>query len=190
MALGFLFSSPTSNPVVIAMTFTAFPLFMSLTKYLVVLGVILLVFPMLIGRLERDKPLPVLNLGGECNIPTAPRPADDCEESFISVFTDLIRQYGKNVWMLLKPTVTLMILASLLSAALIVLVPWNSLLAEVTPLNAALVSLLAVMMPVPIALDVMFPAQLLTQGIAPGYVMLMTTTPGHLQHHPGHLFVA
>ncbi|MBA3651606.1 MAG: hypothetical protein H0W66_09055 [Chthoniobacterales bacterium] len=34
VALGFLFSSPTFNPVVIAMTFSAFPLFMSITKYL------------------------------------------------------------------------------------------------------------------------------------------------------------
>lgn len=178
VALGFLFSSPTFNPVVIAMTFSAFPLFMSVTKYLLVLSVILLVVPALIGRLERDKPLPVLSMGGECTIPVAPRAQGQCDESFFRVFAELITQYGRNVWMLLKPTVTLMVLASLLSAALIVLVPWSYLLSEVTPLKAALVSLIAVIMPVPIALDVMFPAQLLHQGIAPGYVMLMTTTLG------------
>ncbi len=179
VALGFMFSSPTFNPVVIAMTFTAFPLFMSVTKYLIVLGVIVLLVPALITRLERDRPLPVLKVAEECALPTPTRGTTaGCEESFFSVLTELLRQFGKNVWMLLKPTVTLMVLASLLSAALIVLVPWDSLLSEVTPLKAAIVSLIAVIMPVPIALDVMFPAQLLQQGVMPGYVMMLTMTLG------------
>ncbi len=65
-----------------------------------------------------------------------------------------------------------------MSAALLVLVPWNSLLSDMTPLKAPIVSLLAVIMPVPIALDVMFPAQLLHQGINLGYVMMLTMTLG------------
>lgn len=178
VALGFLFSSPTLNPVVVAMTFTAFPLLMSLTKYLLVIGVILLVVPLLIRALERSKPLPALETGSSCDLPAPQSRAESCKEPFLKVLGELLGQYGRNVWMLVKPTLTLMVLASVVSATLLILVPWNSLLSEVTPLKAAVASLLAVLMPVPIALDVMFPAQLLHQGIATGYVMMFTMTLG------------
>src|SRR2546428_2893028 len=59
VALGFLFSSPNFNPVVVMMTFLALPLAMSITKYAILLFVILLVVPSLIRWLEREKPLPV-----------------------------------------------------------------------------------------------------------------------------------
>jgi uncharacterized membrane protein YraQ (UPF0718 family) len=71
-----------------------------------------------------------------------------------------------------------MLLGSFLSAALLALVPWNSLLSSVTPLRMAAASLLSVFMPVPIAADVMFAAQLQHQGIASGYVMMFLTTLG------------
>jgi len=175
VALGFLFSSPTLNPVVMAMTFAAFPFAMGLTKYLLVAGVILVVVPLLIRALEKNKPLPALETGGACEIPAA---SDRCEEGFFKVLGEMLSQYGRNVWMLVKPTLTLMVLASVVSAALLILVPWSSLLSEVTPLRAAALSLLSVLMPVPIALDVMFPAQLLQQNIPAGYVMMFTTTLG------------
>jgi uncharacterized membrane protein YraQ (UPF0718 family) len=90
----------------------------------------------------------------------------------------MARDYGKNIWMLVKPTITLMLLASVVSSALLTLIPWQTLLSEVTPLRVACVSVVSVFMPVPIALDVMFAAQLFQQGIAPGYVMLFAMTLG------------
>jgi hypothetical protein len=48
VALGFLFSSPNFNPVVVMMTFMAFPLAMALTKYAILLFVILAGVPFLI----------------------------------------------------------------------------------------------------------------------------------------------
>lgn len=62
--------------------------------------------------------------------------------------------------MLVEPTIALMLLASLVSAAMPTLIPWQELLSEPTPLKLALVSLISVFMPVLIALDVMFAAQL------------------------------
>jgi hypothetical protein len=94
------------------------------------------------------------------------------------VFKELSVDYGNHVWMLLKPTLTIMLLASVLSSAVLTLIPWDSLLAEVTAVKIAVVSLIAVFMPVPIALDVMFAAQLQQQGIASGYVMLFAMTLG------------
>jgi len=90
----------------------------------------------------------------------------------------MAKDYGKHVWMLVKPTITLMLLASVLSATLLTLIPWPTLLADATPGKLALVSLVSVLMPVPIALDVMFAAQLQQQGVAAGYVMLFAMTLG------------
>ncbi len=179
VALGFLFSSPNFNPVVVMMTFMALPLAMSLTKYAILLFVILLVVPFLIRWLEREKPLQVFTVGDEeasCAIKFPP--PDDCQERFTTVFGELAKDFGKHVWMLVKPTITLMLLASVVSATLLVLIPWDSLLSEVTPLRLAFVSLISVFMPVPIALDVMFAAQLQQQGVPAGYVMMFAMTLG------------
>lgn len=179
VALGFLFSSPNFNPVVVMMTFMALPLAMSLTKYAILLFVILFVVPSLIRWLERDKPLPAFSTIDKeiaCAI-TIPAP-EDHRERFFTVFGELAKGYVKHVWMLFKPTITLMLLASVLAAALLVLVPWESLLSEVTPLRMAIASLISTFMPVPIALDVMFPAQLQQQGVMPGYVMMFAMTLG------------
>lgn len=179
VALSFLFSSPNFNPVVVMMTFMALPLAMGITKYAILLIVILFVVPSLIRWLERDKPLPVFSAIDEaatCAIKLPP--PEDCQEPFFRVFGELARDFGKHVWMLLKPTITLMLLASVVSATLLVLIPWDSLLSEVTPLRLAIVSLVSTFMPVPIALDVMFAAQLQQQGVAPGYVMLFAMTLG------------
>src|SRR5437870_2851873 len=90
VALGFLFSSPNFNPVVVMMTFMALPLAMSITKYAVLLFVILVVVPSLIRWLERAKPLPVFSAIDEtaaCAIPLPP--PDPCQERFTSVFGEL-----------------------------------------------------------------------------------------------------
>ena len=178
VALGFLFSSPNFNPVVVVMTFTALPLAMTLTKYAILLFVILVVVPSLIRWLERDKPLQIFTVGDEGAACGITLPADDCQEKFGAVFKELSVEYGKHVWMLLKPTLTLMLLASVVSATLLTLVPWDSLLSEVTPLKLALVTLISVFMPVPIALDVMFAGQLQQQGVPAGYVMMFAMTLG------------
>src|SRR5438309_1333754 len=136
VALGFLFSSPNFNPVVVMMTFMALPLAMSLTKYAILLFVILVVVPSLIRWLEREKPLQVFTVGdegGSCAIKLPP--PDDCQERFTTVFGELAKDFGKHVWMLFKPTITLMLIASVVSAMLLVLLPWDSLLSEVTPLR-------------------------------------------------------
>src|SRR5262249_9029291 len=158
---------------VVMMTFMALPLAMSLTKYVILLLVILLVVPSFIHWLEREKPLQVLTVGDEgasCIIRQSP--PNDCEEQFINVLGELVRDFGKPVWMLVKPAITLMLLASVVSATLLVLIPWDLLLSQVTPLRLAFAGLISVFMPVPIALDVMFAAQLQQQGVAAGYVMM------------------
>src|SRR5262249_37439355 len=104
--------------------------------------------------------------------------SDECQERFLTVLGELAKDFGKHVWMLLKPTITLMLLASVVSATLLVLIPWDSLLSEVTPQGLGCASLISTFMPVPIALDVMFAAQLQQQGVPAGYVMMFAMTLG------------
>lgn len=176
VALGFLFSSPNFNPVVVAMTFAAFPPALVLTKYAILLAVILGIVPGLIGRMERRKTMAAIGLDPIPEAVAPPRPPDT--DSFGTAFQEFATELGKNTWGLVKPTVTTMVLASLLASVLLVLVPWPSLLAHVTPLRMMLVSGLAVFMPTPIALDVMFAAHLQKLGVDSGYVMLFLTTLG------------
>ena len=181
VALGFLFSSPNFNPVVLMMTIMALPMAMVVTKYAILLLVILFIVPTIIRWLERDKPLEILTAGDQdtsCSIIQPRQQLDECTEKFTRVLKELALDFGAHIWMLLKPTITLMLLASIVSATVLTLVPWESLLSDVTPLKAIVVSIISVFMPVPIALDVMFAAQLQQQGIAAGYVMLFAMTLG------------
>ena len=178
VALGFLFSSPNFNPVVVMMTLTALPWTMGVAKYGILLLIILVVVPGILSWLERSRPLPAATVGedgGACPIPLV---EIECTEPFAMVFRELAGDFAGNVWMLVKPTITIMLLASLLSAAMLVLVPWQSLLAEPSFGKMGLVSLISTLMPVPIALDVMFAAELQQQGVAPGYVMIFAMTLG------------
>jgi uncharacterized membrane protein YraQ (UPF0718 family) len=178
VALGFLFSSPNFNPVVVMMTFLALPWTMSITKYATLALVILVVVPGIISWLERRKPLRPFAIGDEGAACALTPPGEECTEPLWSVIKELGREFSKNVWMLVKPTITIMLLASLAAAALLTLVPWPALLSELTPLRLGLVSLVSVFMPVPIALDVMFAAQLQQQGVPAGYVMSFAMTLG------------
>ncbi len=178
VALGFLFSSPNFNPVVVMMTFLALPLAMSVTKYVILLFVIIVVVPGVISLLERTKPFKPFTVGEEGETCAIPLPEAECTEPFWSVFKELARDFGKHIWMLVKPTITIMLLASLVSATMLTLIPWKEFLSEATPLRLGLASLVSVFMPVPIALDVMFAAQIQQQGVAPGFVMLFAMTLG------------
>ena len=61
--------------------------------------------------------LTTLHEGESCSIPLTP--PEDCEERFTTVLAELAGVYGKHVWMLVKPTIALMLLASVVSAALL-----------------------------------------------------------------------
>ena len=134
VALGFLFSSPNFNPVVVMMTVMALPCQVTLAKYAVLLLVILFVVPTLIRWLERDQPLQIKtvrkNEEATCAITLPP---DDCQERFFGVARDLAGDFVRHIWMLLKPTITIMLIASVVSATVLTLVPWDSLLSEATP---------------------------------------------------------
>ena len=177
VALGYLFSSPTFNPVVVAMTFLFLPWYFGFAKYILVCFLILVFVPRLIRYLESRRAMTPFtvdsSMGGACML------ADDpCNIRFSQTLVEVAKDYATHVWMLVKPTLVLMLIASVVSSALLVLVPWPALLGNVNFLYMAAAAILSVLMPIPIALDVMFAAQLYRQGVNPGYVMLFLTTLG------------
>src|SRR5438552_17995854 len=101
------------------MTFAAWPLAMSLTKYAILLVVIVGVVPALISWLERRDSIKPCTAGIEGEACAVPLNVADCTEPFWSVLREMARDYGKNVWMLVKPTITLMLIASVISSALL-----------------------------------------------------------------------
>ncbi|MDQ6699923.1 MAG: permease, partial [Acidobacteriota bacterium] len=178
VALGYLFSSPNFNPIVIAITFTLLPWYFGAVKYLVLLFVILVLVPRLIQYLERRGALTGFSATGvpaSCSL-EAPDPA--CSERFVLTAGQVLLNYAKHIWMLFKPTISLMLIASVASSALLVVVPWHALLGSISGWRLPAASLLAVFMPVPIALDVLFAGELFRSGINPGYTMMFLITLG------------
>jgi hypothetical protein len=160
---------------VLMMSLLALPLAMFLTKYFMLLAVILLVVPLLIKYFEKTEPIqmPNVHLDNEvCEIPL------NKSQPIGEVIKDLIMEFGRNLWLLIKPTATIMLLSAILASAMLVLIPWNDILANTNPLMKLLVTILATFMPVPIALDVMFAKQLLDKGVNSGYVMLFAMNLG------------
>lgn len=181
VALGFLFSSPNFNPVVVMMSVAALPSGMVAAKYAVMVLMIVVGVPVLV-RMFGDKPVPdsaELSMDGlgtaeSCALP----PAGASIESTWTVAKELGRQFVGHVWMLTKPTIAIMLAASLLSAAVLAVLPLDELLANPSMAGLGLVSVISTLMPVPIALDVLFAAQLQAAGGAPGYVMIFAMTLG------------
>jgi uncharacterized membrane protein YraQ (UPF0718 family) len=175
VALGFLFSSPNFNPVVILMTVTALPPAMVAAKYAVLLALIVLAVPMLVGALATPADPEVAGLESEaCSLPLTGAP----RESQLQVARELGAQFLRHVWMLTKPTLAIMLVASLASSTALALIPIDALLSDASGWRLGAASLLATLMPVPIALDVLFAAQIQAAGAAPGYVMLFAMTLG------------
>ncbi|NQY65505.1 MAG: permease [Alteromonadaceae bacterium] len=132
MALGFLFSSPNFNPVVVMMTVITFPVLMSFTKYALLIFVILFLVPVLIGWLEKrgmhNNYTAEIEINDQCQISTI----QPVQPKRWATFIEIAQVYAKSAWMLIKPTITIMIFASLLSSTLLILIPWTELLAQVT----------------------------------------------------------
>ena len=178
VALRYLFSSPNFNPVVIAITFSILPWYFGAVKYAVLLAVILLLVPRLIhylearGKLGRIKQSTALV---SCSLDFTLPP---CDKPVLETLREVLSDYAQHFWMLLKPTISLMLLASVLASALLVLIPWKEFLGVTGVGRMLAAAVLGVGMPVPIALYVLFAGELHRTGINAGYTMMFLMTLG------------
>ncbi|MGA2810990.1 MAG: permease [Candidatus Acidiferrum sp.] len=164
--LASMFSSPTLNVVVLAMTFALFPLPVALLKLATVL-LMLFVFAPLVGSRF-----------------AAPEPALDCPigvpltESWAEAFVSAAKSYAKNFWYIAKVGIPLMLLAAVLGALAIELAPQQALLHPATVLGVLAVSLIGAFLPVPMAFDVVIAYLAMTHNVPLPYVVAILCTLG------------
>jgi uncharacterized membrane protein YraQ (UPF0718 family) len=163
--LAAMFSSPTLNVVVLAMTFTLFPLQVGTLKLATVFVMIFAVAPLLgIGRKELS--------GVACALEIAP------QETWSEALSEIGKTYAKSFWYVLRAGLPLMLSASVLGALVAEAVPQTAMLGNVTFLGIVLVALIGTFLPVPMAFDVVIAYLAWSKGVPLPYVVALLCTLG------------
>jgi uncharacterized membrane protein YraQ (UPF0718 family) len=165
-ALAAMFASPALNVVVLAMTFTLFPLPLALLKLGTVLFLIFVFVPAISGR--NQDPEPPVNFA--IDVPLS--------ETWGQAFAATARSYAKSFWNVFRVAFPLMILAALLGAMAIELIPQQALVRPVSVLGIAAVALISAFLPVPMAFDVAIAYIVMSHGVPLPYVAAILCTLG------------
>ena len=164
--LASMFSSPTLNVVVLAMTFALFPLPIALLKLATVLLMLFVFAPLVAARY----PSPEVSVNCPIDIPVT--------ESWGQAFVSAIKSYAQNFWYIAKVGVPLMVLAAILGALVIEVVPQQALTSPVSLLGIIAVCLIGAFLPVPMAFDVVIAYIAMTHGVPLPYVVAILCTLG------------
>jgi uncharacterized membrane protein YraQ (UPF0718 family) len=180
--LATMFSSPTLNIIVISMLFSIFPLYLVVIKLTQTLVFILFLIPLLSRWVFREERLRTYG-DNSCAIqPTAAVPID---ESWLAALRGASITLGRNLAYIVIRTVPLMILAGLLGAIVVHLMPLTSLLEnEPSILSVAVVALVGIFLPVPVAFDIVLVAVLVSAGAPMIYSMTLLFTLGIFSVYP------
>ena len=164
--LATMFASPALNVVVLAMTFMLFPASVALLKLATVLFLIFVFAPAVASR---QLPQAV----------TIPCPIEiPGSETWAEAFRGIAASYTKSFWYVFRFAFPLMLLAALLGALVIELLPPQVLIAQVTVGGIFLVALVAAFLPVPMAFDVAIAYIAMTHGVPLPYVVTILCTLG------------
>jgi uncharacterized membrane protein YraQ (UPF0718 family) len=164
--LATMFASPALNIVVLAMTFALFPVSVALVKLATVLFLIFVFAPLVSSR-EQTAAAAV-----ECHI-TFP-----ATETWAQALSNTTRSFLKSLWYVFRVAFPLMILAAVLGALVIEVLPAQLLLAQVTIGGIILVALVSAFLPVPMAFDVAIAYIAMTKGVPLPYVVTILCTLG------------
>jgi uncharacterized membrane protein YraQ (UPF0718 family) len=206
VALATMFASPSFNVIVLGMLFTLFPLFLVAIKLTTSVLMVLVVAPQLSRLADRPgwrKPLqtPALLPGlrifqwmesafGKVSEALL-TPAGDRPKGLFHALGWVVMRYAKNLWTVIRLSLPLMILAGLVGAVLVELLPWTRIaqIAQVEGwvLNAAVLLLVAgfgTLLPIPIAFDVIVCAVLWNAGVPMYVVAALLVTLGIYSVYP------
>jgi uncharacterized membrane protein YraQ (UPF0718 family) len=153
--------------VVLAMTFTLFPAPIALLKLATVLFLIFVFVPAAVSY-QRGAAVPSVICPIE--IPVA--------ESWTQALVSIARSFAKSFWYVFRVAFPLMILAAVLGALVIELLPPQALIAQVTLGGILLVAIVASFLPVPMAFDVAIAYIAMTKGVPLPYVVTILCTLG------------
>ena len=163
--LAAMFSSPTLNVVVLAMTFALFPVQIGILKLATVFVMIFAVAPLLgIGQKQ------LADAGCALDIPVS--------ETWREAFAGIAKTYGKSFWYVLRVGLPLMLVAAVLGALVAEAVPQTAMMGNVTFLGILLVALIGTFLPVPMAFDVVIAYLAWSKGVPVPYVVALLCTLG------------
>jgi uncharacterized membrane protein YraQ (UPF0718 family) len=164
--LATMFASPALNVVVLAMSFALFPTSVALLKLGTVLLLILVFAPLAAGRRQPR------NAVIECVVKTS------VSETWGQALLNIARTYAKSFWYVFRIAFPLMILAAVLGALVIELLPVQALTTQATIGGIILVALIGAFLPVPMAFDVAIAYVAWTRGVPLAYVVTILCTLG------------
>jgi uncharacterized membrane protein YraQ (UPF0718 family) len=164
--LAAMFASPALNVVVLAMTFALFPAPVALLKLATVLFLIFVFAPAAASR--QGDPAPAV----ACPIDIA------ISETWRQAVISTARSFRKSFWYVFRVAFPLMILAAILGALVIELLPAQALISEATVGGIILVALVGAFLPVPMAFDVAIAYIAMTKGVPLPYVVTILCTLG------------
>ena len=164
--LATMFASPALNVVVLAMTFALFPVSVALVKLATVLFLIFVFVPAVATRQQSQ------SVTTPCLI-EIPVP-----ETWPEAFLGTARSYAKSFWYVFRVAFPFMLLAALLGALVVELLPPQVLVAQVTVAGILLVALISAFLPVPMAFDVAIAYIAMTRGVPLPYVVTILCTLG------------
>jgi len=180
--LATMFSSPTLNIIVLTMLFAIFPLYMTVIKLAQTLLFILVLIPLLSRWVFQEERALTYDDSVCAMEPPANAPADEG-------WTSAVHGAGlillRNLRYIVVRTVPLMLLAALLGAVVVHLIPLPTLL-NYDPgiLSVAAVGLVGIFLPVPVAFDLVLVAVLVTAGAPMIYSMTLLFTLGIFSIYP------
>jgi hypothetical protein len=159
--LATMISSPTLNVVVLAMLFALFP------------------FPVALLRVVA----PLVMIGLVAWLTQGVRPIEVAFDTpgatgFLQPTASTLKQYFPNLLKLAATTIPLMILAGLLGAVAVQLMPASVIPTHVSVLGILVIALVGTFLPVPIAFDVAASFLLLSRGVPLPYVVTLLCTLG------------
>jgi len=164
--LATMLSSPSLNVVVLAMTFALFPLPIAALKLAATLLLILVFAPVVGARYAGAEP----SIACPVELTVA--------ETWPQALWAAGKSYAQNFWYIARVGLPLMILAALLGALAIELVPQQALTKPASFLGIVAVSLIGAFLPVPMAFDVVIAYIALTHGVPIPYVAVILCTLG------------
>jgi uncharacterized membrane protein YraQ (UPF0718 family) len=202
--LATMVSSPTLNVIVLSMLFAMFPSWLAVLKIGMTAGFILVGIPLLTRWLNPPMASPTASNNPDLISRTVERSlteatctaADDLcndtgrEQGWLTAMAWLITNLTRNLWSLIKITVPLMILAGVLGAAVVTLVPLDKLAAQLPDgrlmslLTMALLAIVGLFLPSPMMFDVILTAVLYNAGLPAKYAAVLLFTLGVFSIYP------
>jgi uncharacterized membrane protein YraQ (UPF0718 family) len=171
--LAAMFTSPTLNVVVLAMTFSLFPPAIVGLKLATMLAMIFVFAPLVAGKIRGRQAAPADASGMPGCVISLPGTATWGQALVVT-----LKSYAKSFWYVLRVGLPLMLLAAVLGALAAETIPQQGLTAPATLGGIVLVALVGTFLPVPMAFDVVIAYLAMSRGVAQPYVVALLCTLG------------